>query len=303
MVFDHVRNKAELQFEDLGEQTVKNILEPVRLYRIASASIDAKGIARGLPLPLKPSIAVLPFANMSDDQDFSDGITADITTELSRFRQLFVIAWNSSLIYKDRSKDIKQIGRELGVRYILEGSVQKSAERVRITAELIDATTGSHIWGERYDRAVRDIFALQDEIAETIVAAIEPELSGAEQERSRRKPPESLDAWTCYHRGMWLLYRINAEDATAAETMFRRALAIDPQFAQALSAAAFINFQRVLFDFTDTREEALQRALIDARALLRWMIATRSRTTCWAGYLPFRVTVTRRSQSCVWPST
>jgi adenylate cyclase len=267
-VFDYVRNKVNLRFEDLGEQALKKIREPIKVYRIAS--VDGAGsITHELPLPLKPSIAVLPFTNMSNDpeqQYFSDGITEDIITELSRFRQLFVIARNSSFAYKGLSKDLKQVGRDLGVRYLLEGSVRKSAERVRITAELIDATTGSRIWGERYDRNLQDVFALQDEITETIVAAIEPELSSAERERSRRRPPESLDAWACYHQGMWHLYQTSAKDATAAERMFRRALEIEPQFTQALSAAAYLNFQRVFCNFPDARDETLQRALADARA-------------------------------------
>jgi adenylate cyclase len=269
-VFDHVRNKVDLRFEDLGEQVVKNIREPVRIYRIAGRDTTARGMAQVLPLPVKPSIAVLPFTNMSNDpeqQYLSDGITEDIITALCRFRQLFVIARNSSFAYEGHAKDIRQIGRELGVRYVLEGSVRKGGERLRITAQLIDATTGSHIWGERYDRSLADIFMLQDEITETIVAAIEPELSGAERERARRKPPENLDAWACYHRGMWHVYRMNADDADVAEALFRRALEIEPQFAPALAGIAFIAFERVLFlDLTDAREEPLRRGFADARA-------------------------------------
>jgi adenylate cyclase len=164
------------------------------------------GIGEALPLPDKPSIAVLAFTNMSGDTEqeyFSDGIADDIITELSRSRSLFVIARNSSFTYKGRALDIKQVARELGVRYVLEGSVRRSGPRVRVTAQLIEAATGNHIWAERYDRAIEDVFAVQDEITNAIVMAIRPAVADAEFQRALRKPPESLGAWETYVRGQW----------------------------------------------------------------------------------------------------
>ncbi len=165
---------------------------------------------------------------MSGDPEqeyFSDGITEDLITALSRVRWLFVIARNSTFTYKGKTIDVKQVGRELGVRYVLEGSVRKGGSRVRITAQLIDATTGSHVWAERFDRELADIFTVQDEITERIAATIEPELARAELERARRKPPESLDAWDLYQRGLWHVWQFNAEDNTAARELFERATA------------------------------------------------------------------------------
>jgi adenylate cyclase len=197
-VYEEVRNKLPTAFEDLGEQEVKNIAEPVRVYRWTDAAVDPMpGTVGALPLPDKPSIAVLPFTNMSGDPEqeyFSDGITEDIITALSKFRWFFVISRNSTFVYKGQAVDIKQVGRELGVRYVLEGSVRKTANRVRISAQLIEAETGKHVWAERYDRSLEDIFELQDEITSTIAAAVEPELAGSERMRSMRKPTEHLDA-------------------------------------------------------------------------------------------------------------
>src|SRR5262249_12648722 len=177
MVHQNVKAKLDLAFEDLGEQMLKNISEPIRAFRIqvASVAVAAPRAALTLPLPDKPSIAVLAFQNMSGDPEqeyFSDGITEDIITELSRFRFLFVIARNSSFYYKGRSLRIQQVGRELGVRYVVEGSVRKVANRVRVTAQLIESETGNHLWAERYDRNLEDIFAVQDEVAREIASAV-----------------------------------------------------------------------------------------------------------------------------------
>jgi adenylate cyclase len=201
--FRQVGGKIEAKFADIGEQSLKNIALPLRVYRIGSRSPAVPPAA--LPLPDKPSISVLPFQNMSADPEqdfFSDGITEDITTALSKVHWFFVIARNSSFTYKGRAIEVKQVGRELGVRYVLEGSVRKAGNRVRITAQLIDATTGNHIWAERYDRVLTDIFAVQDEITERVVGTIEPQLYAAESFRSQRKPPESLDAWECVIRAL-----------------------------------------------------------------------------------------------------
>src|SRR4051794_12515727 len=178
---DHIGNKLPLDFDDLGDQQIKNIAQAIRIYRVQTATPAAQPLA-ALPLPDKPSIAVLPFQNMSGDPEqeyFADGMVEEIITALSRIRWYFVIARNSTFTYKGRAVDVKQVGRELGVRYVLEGSVRKAANRIRITAQLIEAETGNHVWAERYDRDLADIFAVQDEITERVVAAIEPELYAA----------------------------------------------------------------------------------------------------------------------------
>ena len=211
----------------MGPQTLKNIAEPMQAWRIrldgcesASATQSARLTSEpGSPLPDKPSIAVLPFQNMSGDPEqeyFADGIAEDIITALSRYRSLFVIARNSSFTYKGRAVDVKQVGRDLGVRYVLEGSVRKSGNRVRVTAQLIEAETGDHVWAERYDRELADIFAVQDEITQATTIAIAPAIADAEQQRAMRKPPASLDAWGAYQRGLWHLSRASAEDDALA---------------------------------------------------------------------------------------
>src|SRR5207237_829743 len=180
-----------------------------------------------LPLPDKPSIAVLPFANMSSDPEqefFADGIAEEIITALSRFPSLFVIARNSCFTYKARAVDVKQVGRELGVRYVLEGSLRKAGNRLRVTAQLVEAETGNHVWAERYDRDPADIFAVQDEISLAVTTAIAPAVAQAEQQRAMRKPPDSLDAWAAYQRGLWHLGKANADDNARAESFFRRAI-------------------------------------------------------------------------------
>jgi adenylate cyclase len=196
--YRHVTGKVAASFVDLGEQNLKNIARPVRVYRVELGEGSAEQPnAPTLALPDKPSIAVLPFQNMSGDAEqdyFCDGMVEDIITGLSRIRWLFVIARNSSFTYKGKAVDVKQVGRELGVRYVLEGSVRKAANRVRITGQLIDATTGAHLWADRYDRPLDDIFAVQDEITLSVVGAIEPSLRLAEIERVKRKRPENLGA-------------------------------------------------------------------------------------------------------------
>jgi len=205
--YDQVRGKVAVEFADLGEQRLKNINRPVRIYATKSSSHLGKAapavssdpeVVKPLPLPDKPSIAVLTFQNMSADPEqeyFSDGIVEDINTALSRFKSLFVIARNSSFTYKGKPVDVMQVGRELGVRYVLEGSVRKSGGKVRITGQLIDATTGAHLWADRFDGPMDDIFALQDRVTSSVVATIAPRLERAEIDRSERKPTESLDAF------------------------------------------------------------------------------------------------------------
>jgi len=234
-VREDAAGRLDLAFEDIGEQTLKNITRPVRVYRVRpiGASPSASEV---LPLPDKPSLAVLPFQNPSGDpaQDyFVDGIVEEIITAISRLPWLFVIARNSSFVYKGKFPDIRQVGRELGVRYVLEGSLRKAGNRVRITGQLIDTTTGAHIWTDRFDGALDDIFELQDQVASSVVGAIEPKLRQSEIERARRKPTESLDAWDLYLRALALRYQYTEESMREAISLLERALAIDPSYAPA----------------------------------------------------------------------
>ncbi len=251
-VYEHIAGKVDHGFEDGGEQTVKNIARPIRVWTWSEGGVAARPDAAPLALPDKPSVAVLPFDNMSADVDqdfFADGISEDIITELSKFRSLFVIARNSSFSFRGQSLDIKEIGHKLGVRYIVEGSVRRAGNRVRVTAQLIDASSDNHLWAERYDRDLEDIFAVQDEVTHAVVTAIAPTLSSAERERARRKPAESLDAWETYQRGMWHVYRNAAEDNVEAQSCFRRAIELDPNFAPAHAALAYALFLAVLHAF------------------------------------------------------
>jgi TolB-like protein/DNA-binding response OmpR family regulator len=224
----------------------------------APKTLEVKeAIAR--PSSDKPSIAVLPFSNLSGDPEqdyFADGMVEEITTALSRIRQLFVIARNSSFTYKGRVVDVKQVGRELGVSYLLEGSVRKAANRVRVTAQLVDAVTGHHLWAERYDRELADIFAVQDEITERAVAAIEPQLYSAEGIRTRRKPPESLDAWECVVRALSFISARTRSDYAAARELLQKAIALDPGYAQAQSLLACVIATDVVFGWA-SREKSL----------------------------------------------
>jgi TolB-like protein len=222
-----------------------------------------------LPLPDKPSIAVLPFQNISGDPEqevFADGMVEDITTALSKLRWFFVIARNSSFAYKGRAVDVKQVGRELGVRYVLEGSVRKGGNRLRITAQLVEAETGNHVWAERYDRDIGDIFAVQDEITERVVAAIEPELYAAEYIRSQRKAPESLDAWECVIRALSAFSQITSESRTEAERLCRQAIAIAPGYGQAHSLLACALLRRNVW--SDDLRTVAAEASAEAQAAL-----------------------------------
>jgi adenylate cyclase len=241
-VYDEIAGKITTNFQDLGLQQLKNIALPVRVYRVqtertAPASAQTKP---ALALPDKPSIAVLPFANLSGDPKedyFSDGISEDIITELSRFSELFVIARNSSFQYKGKSQDIRQVGRELGVRYVLEGSIRRASDRVRITAQLIDATTGAHRWAERYDRKLEDVFAVQDEVARMIVSIIAAHVNKAEAERTLLKPPATWQTYDYFMRAANVyasyLSSWKVEELYEARRLFERSISIDPNFARA----------------------------------------------------------------------
>ncbi len=266
-VYEQVRDRIKLPFRDMGEQKVKNIDRPVRVWRLAATSepppsgdtVDAEPLSP----PDKPSIAVLSFTNLSGDPEqeyFSDGITEDIITELSRFRWLLVIARNSSFTFKGRAVMVQDVGRELGVAYVLEGSVRKAGRRVRVTAQLIEAANGRHIWAERYDRDLEDIFAVQDEITRSIAAAIEPELGSVERERSRRKSPESLNAWDWYQRGLWLMHQSTKNSSVEALRHVQTAARLSPDFAPAHAAWAYVLIQDVIHGYTTAAAETLDQA-------------------------------------------
>jgi TolB-like protein len=240
-VRDQVRDKLDIAFEDAGEQQLKNIARSVRVYRVEISGAVAKA-RPALALPEKPSIAVLPFQDMSggaDQEYFADGMVEEIITALSRMRWLFVIARNSSFTYKGRAVDVKQVGRELGVRYVLEGSVRKTASRVRITGQLIDASTGAHLWADRFDGGLEDIFDLQDRVTTSVIGAIAPKLEQAEIERAKRKPTDSLDAYDYYLRGMASVHQLTKEANSEALRLFSRAIELDPDFASAYGMAAW----------------------------------------------------------------
>jgi adenylate cyclase len=248
---DATAGKLPASFVDLGVKALKNIEEPVRVYALSAASkptmTQTLPVKEALPLPNKPSIAVLPFDNLSGERDqeyFADGTVEEIITALSRFRQLFVIARNSSFAYKGRAVDVKQVGKELGVRYILEGSVRKAGSRVRISAQLIDTATGAHLWADRFDGSLDDIFDLQDQVTARVVGVISPKLEQAEIERSSRKPTEILDAYDYYLRGMAGLHLWTKEGNKDALLHFYRAIELDPSFASAYSMAARCYVQR-----------------------------------------------------------
>jgi len=269
-VHDHVRDRLPFAFEDLGEQQVKNITRPVRVYRVRDSNAAAKAPAQPvLPLPDKPSIAVLPFANMSGDPEqeyFADGMAEEIITALSRIRWLFVIARNSSFTYKGQAVDVKQVGRELGVRYVLEGSVRKAAGRVRITAQLIDAANGAHLWADRFDGSLEDVFDLQDKVALSVAGVIEPTLRQAEIERARRKRPDNLDAYDLYLRALPFAYTSMPEDADKALGFVEQAIKVEPDFAAAHAIIAWCNEQRYLRGGLD--EDAKTIALRHARSAM-----------------------------------
>ena len=246
VVRDEVRDKLDLAFDDLGEQRVKNITRPVRTYRVAlgASSRAALPVEAPLPLPDKPSLVVLPFQNMSGDPEqeyFVDGMVEEITTAIARLPWLFVIARNSAFTYKGKPVNVKQVAQELGVRYVLEGSVRKAGNRVRITGQLIDTITGAHIWADRFDGALDDIFDLQDRVASSVAGAIEPKLRQSEIERASRKPTANLTAYDLYLRALAQSYRFAEEGFAEAVVLARQALAIDPSYTP---AAALVGFCR-----------------------------------------------------------
>jgi adenylate cyclase len=254
-----VKARLDLAINDRGPVQLKNIADPVHVYSLqvgvpsqakSAAPADSTGLEKPsvqLALPDRPSIAVLPFQNMSGDAEqeyFVDGMVEDIITSLSRLRDFFVIARNSTFTHKGKAVDIKQVSREFGVRYVLEGSVRKAGNRVRVTAQLIEGATGNHVWAERYDRDLADIFAVQDEITETIVGALEPRLQVAEIIRAQHKTPSSLDAWDLVLHAMDRISRFTDADSQAAIEMLDRAISIDPRYARAHAHKAWLTIWR-----------------------------------------------------------
>jgi TolB-like protein/class 3 adenylate cyclase len=265
-VHEDAVGKVDVSFEDIGEQQLKNIARPVRVYRVGRDRAQTPEKVT-LALPDKPSIAVLPFQNMSGDPEqeyFADGIVEDIITALSRFPSLFVIARNSTFTYKGRAVDMKQVGRELGVRYVLEGSVRKAGNRVRITGQLIDAATGTHLWADRFDGALEDIFDLQDRVTASVIGAIAPKLEQAEIERATRKPTDNLDAYDYFLRGLASLYQSlfsNREANDEALRLFNRATELDPGFASAYGWAAYCYVSRKSSGWMTTNDVAESQRL------------------------------------------
>jgi adenylate cyclase len=241
---EQVRDRLDIAFHDLGEQQVKNIARPVRTYGIAVAapSRAAPPVAAPPPVPDKPSIAVMPFENLSGDREqeyFAEGMVEEIITALSRIRWLFVIARNSTFTYKGQAVDVKQVGRDLGVRYVLEGSVRKGGNRVRITTQLIEAETGTHLWADRFDGSIEDVFELQDRVATSVAGVIEPALQMAETRRARNRPTNDLTAHDLYLRAYELFLEFSRKSISQAIELLRRAIERDPRYGIALAFAAY----------------------------------------------------------------
>jgi adenylate cyclase len=273
-----VRSKVDIGFEDMGSQTLKNIAEPMRAWRVridanssqaapANPPVDA---AQPLALPDRPSIAVLPFQNMSGDSEqeyFADGMVEDIITALSRFKSLFVIARNSSFTYKGQRVDVKRVGRELGVRYVLEGSVRKGGGRVRITGQLIDTETGAHLWADRFDGSLEDVFDIQDKVASSVAGVIEPALQAAETARSASRPTNDLAAYDLYLRG-YAMVLSSAARAPEALRLMEQAIARDPRYGPALAWAAFCCHRLLVDDGSKDRQADRLKGIDFARRAL-----------------------------------
>jgi TolB-like protein len=268
---DHVGNKLPLAFDDLGDQQVKNIGQAIRVYRVQTDAPAPLPVA-ALPLPDKPSIAVLPFANMSGDPEqeyFVDGMVEEIITALSRIRWLFVIARNSTFTYKGRAVDVQEVGRELGVRYVLEGSVRKAGTQVRITGQLIDALNGTHLWADRFDGSLEDVFELQDKIAHSVAGVIEPALQAAEMRRSGARPTTDLGAYDLYLRALAVFYPVSKEGIFEALGLLEQAIAIDPRYGPALSWAALCHLRLVSDGWAEAPETNRRKASDLARQALQ----------------------------------
>ncbi|MFQ5757280.1 MAG: BTAD domain-containing putative transcriptional regulator [Acidiferrobacterales bacterium] len=271
----------EVKATDMNAATLQAAVAAIRSQtpKTSTSAIHAD------PFGGKPALAVLPFRNMSQDPDqeyFADGVTEDLITSLSSIRWLFVIARNSSFTYKGQSPNVQDVASALGVRYVLQGSVRKAENRVRITAQLVDSTTGTHVWANRYDRDLEDIFALQDELTETIIGAIEPELGKAERQRARSMRPENLDAWDLYQRGLAQLYKYTKESLTQAQQLFLRAIELDPDLSPAFSASAEAYYIGLVYGLADSPEQNRNKALVAARRAVE-LDSTDSAAHCTLG--------------------
>jgi adenylate cyclase len=258
MVHAGVRNKLSLTYDDLGVQSLKNIADPIQVFGVSLNPSDTDGATGAEAIFRRPAVAVLPFQNLSGDPEqeyFADGLTEDIITALSLWRSFPVIARNSTFGFKGQSPDIRKVGKDLGARYVVEGSVRKAGDRIRVTAQLINAETGHHVWAERYDRKLDDIFALQDEITQRIAATIEPALEQIEQQRVQTRSVHDLAAWESCLRGWALVHEVTKEANVSARELFQRALNIDEQFARAYVGLAFTYYRDLRFYGTDDRQE------------------------------------------------
>ncbi len=263
--YDHLQGKLDCGFEDLGERPLKNIARPVRVYRVTAAdAAAASGPAAAPPLAARPVVAVLPFENMSGDPEqayFSDGISEDVITELARFRELMVIARNSSFAFRGKAVDVREVGRALGAGYVVEGSVRRAGERVRITAQLIDAATGTHLWAERYDRPLEDVFAIQDEIARGIVATVAARVLEDSEAAARRRPPRDMRAYDLFLQGLRLSDVYTPGVQEQAREFFERARELDPTFARAYTGLALNHLTRAGVGVPRGEDASLREAL------------------------------------------
>lgn len=271
-VYDQIRNKVDLTFEDLGERSLKNIDYPVRVFGLRRDRAEEPGPAPGRRAPgtasALPSIAVLPFANLGGDPEhdyFADGITEDLITEISRFQELRVVARNSVMTYKGKPVRVQEVGHDLGVRYVLEGSVRRAGARVRITAQLIDAGTGHHLWAERFDRDLADIFDVQDEVTSRIVVTLAGKLEESERRRARSLQTENLEAYDCVLRGRELWFRFTAETNREARRLYEKAIELDPDYARAYASLAWTYLTEHDERWGDPEDKPLERALEYAR--------------------------------------
>lgn len=270
MVHAGVRGKLDIAFDDRGDQSLKNIAEPVHVYSINPVykGLNPEDTGTLGVLLRRPAVAVLPFENLSGDPEqeyFADGLTEDIITALSSWRSFPVIARNSTFVYKGKSSDIRQVGEELGARYVIEGSVRKAGDRIRVTAQLINAESGHHVWAERFDRDLEDIFDLQDEITGKIAAVVAPELVKAESERSETKRPENLDAWDYCQRGKFMMNEISKSTTQPARELFEHAVSLDPNFVDAWCGIAHTCHRELMTGWSDDPEKTKKKMLAAAR--------------------------------------
>jgi adenylate cyclase len=272
--YRQVRSKVDVKFEDLGEQELKNVAEPVRVYRVmnyGSDFVSAEPIEKTSPTPDKPSIAVLPFTNMSGDPDqeyFSDGLTEDIITWLSRFHSLFVIARNSTFTFKGQAVNVQEVGRRLGAHYVIEGSVRKAGNRVRVTVQLIDAQTGNHLWAQNFDRDLDDIFAVQDEVTRAIVSSLPERVEAADLERMRRKRTDQMVAYDYFLHGRELHHKFMKDDCINGIELLEKAVELDPNFAQAWAWLSCIVGQAWIRGYLPNKSDLWKRCVAAARKAL-----------------------------------